>query len=93
MANDRNYFVRLCCFVALVLASLLMIFDALESAEILKLGANVSNILNLIKDVALLLGVAFGAYAFAKSLKKTGWMVVYWVALLVYIAFAIIKIL
>lgn len=75
----RRSFVKMCAFIALFLSALLFVFGGLFS------GSIIGNVLNLIAKIALLLGIAFPAYEYAKGLHKA-WRIIYWVCLVVYIA-------
>ena len=72
-------FVKLCAFVALILSAGLFIFGGLFA------GSLIGRILNLIAKLALLVAIAVPAYQYSTSLKK-GWKIVFWIALIVYIA-------
>ena len=63
----RADFVRICCYVALVLAAVLIFIDNLLPLLEIDVGGAFFDVLRLIKDVALLLGIVFGAYAFARA--------------------------
>ena len=69
----KRDFIRLCCYVTLILAALLIF---------------VNNVLVLIKDIALLLGIVFGAYAFARAHGKA-WFIIFIIAVVLYVASAI----
>ena len=88
MGKERNDFVRFCAFFALVLAALLIFVDNVLPLIGLEIGGKIVNVLRLIKDIALLLGIAFAAFSFAYAHGK-GWKITYWVALIIYIASAV----
>jgi len=84
--SARNDLVRLCCYIALVLSGVLLIitnvlpliFDGLR-------GGTLVNVLDMIKNIALLLGIVFAAYSFARSHGKTT-TIIFWIALVLYVA-------
>ena len=87
MKSEKNAFVRLCCMVALILAAvLILIFNVLPHIG-LSIGGPVVRVLNFVKDIALLLGIAFGAYSFCRGRK--GWVITFWIAVVLYLASAV----
>lgn len=46
------------------------------------------SILRLIRDIALLLGIVFGAFSFARAHGKT-WVIIFWIAVVLYVASSI----
>ena len=88
MGKEKNDFVKFCSFWALVLAALLIfVYNVLPQIGI-NITGKVFGILGLIKDVALLLGIAFGAYAYADS-KGKGWRITFWIAIILYLGAAV----
>ena len=81
--------VHVCCYIALVLAALLLAITKIFGFFNVNVGGTVMSVLSLIQEIAMLVGIAFGAYAFARSKGKT-WVIIYWVALIIYIAAAIL---
>ncbi len=73
----RRSFVKLCAFIALFLSAVIFVIGGLLA------GSKAGTILDLVAKVALLIGIAFPAYEYARGLKK-GWRIVYWVALVIY---------
>ena len=80
--------VKLCCFIALILAAVLILISNVLPLLGVEIGGPVIGALNLIKDIALLLGIVFSAFAFARSAGK-GAVIVFWVAVAIYVASAI----
>lgn len=89
MGKEKNDFIRLCSFVFLCLAALLIFIDNILPLVGVEVTGVVFNVLRLIKDIALLLGIVFGAYSFACAHGKT-WKIIFWIALVIYIAGAIL---
>ena len=87
--NDKKIF-NLFSYIALILAALLLIIYILLPL----CGVNVSGpffaVLALIKDILLVVVVGYFAYYFAYSTKGKVWKIVYWVALVLYIAGALL---
>ncbi len=81
----RNDFVRVCSYVALVLSALLLFINKLLpvcGVEI-QLGT-VGRVLDFICYLALLIGIVFGAWSFARSHKRV-WFIIFIIAVVVYI--------
>ncbi len=84
----RADLVRICSYVALVLAAVLIFINNLLPLIGISISGQFFNILGLIKDIALLIGISFGAFAFARAHGKT-WLIIFWIAFVLYIASAI----
>lgn len=84
----RADFVRICSYIALVLAAVLIFINNLLPLIGIEIQGLFFNILGLIKDIALLIGIAFGAFAFARAHGKA-WLIIYWIALALYVASAV----
>ncbi len=89
MGKEKNDFIRICSFIFLCLAALLIFVDNILPLVGIEVTGTIFNVLRLIKDIALLFGIAFGAYSFAKGAGKT-WVIIYWIALCIYIAGAVL---
>jgi hypothetical protein len=87
MSNDRNKIITFCSFIALLLAAVIILLNGLNV-----FNASFIGILTFIKDLALLVGIAFAAFAFVKSINKKAWYIVYWVSLIVYVLGAVLTI-
>ncbi|MBE7090590.1 MAG: hypothetical protein E7363_01590 [Clostridiales bacterium] len=88
MGKEKNDFVKFCSFFALLLAALLIfIYNVLPEIGITMQG-KLLGILSLVKDIALLLGIAFAAYAYADN-KGKGWRITFWIALVLYLGAAV----
>jgi uncharacterized membrane protein len=87
-AQARGSLVRLCCYIALILAAVLIFIRQVLPLIGLNLTGKLLNWLDLIKDVALLLGIGFGAYSFGRSHGKVA-IIAFWIAVLLYVASAI----
>ena len=81
----RHDLVRLCAFVALVISALFFLVGGIITKWLPLIGS----ILNLIASLALLVAIAFPAWEYVRN-KKQAWRIVYWVALVVYIAGAVL---
>lgn len=82
-------FIRICCYVALILAAVLIFINNFLTLIEINVSGTFIDILVLIKDVALLLGIVFGAYSFARAHGKV-WTILFWIALALYIVSAIL---
>lgn len=74
----KRDFIKLCAFIALLISAFLFVFGSLFSGK-------VNSILNLIAKLALLVAIAFPAYAFSRGCNKV-WRIIFWIALIIYIA-------
>ncbi len=88
MGKEKNSFVKLCSYFALVLAALLICINVILPKIGVKITGDLVNVMVLVKDVALLFGICFGAYSFTKN-KGVGWHVVYWVSIVLYLGCAV----
>ena len=84
----KTSLVKLCCYVALILAALLILVTNVLPLLGLNIGGPILGAIVLVRDIALLLGIAFGAYSFACSSGKAA-IIIYWIAIAVYVASAI----
>lgn len=85
-AGGKGRLIRACSYFALVFAAFLFLFGGIFSG-------GVRSVLTLIGQLFLLAGIGIPAYDYTRS-KKTVWTVIYWVALIVYVAgciFGVIK--
>ncbi len=85
----RNDLIRICCYFALILAAVLIFVDNLLPLVGVDVSGRLFGIIRLVKDIALLIGIVFGAFAFARS-KGKAWQIVFWIALALYIASVIL---
>ena len=80
----RRDFIKLCCFVTLLLAAVLIFVDNLLPLIGVEVGGSLIGILRLVKDIALLLGIVFGAFSFARAHGKT-WVIIFWIGVVFYV--------
>lgn len=85
----KRDFIKLCCFITLLLAAILIFVDNLLPLIGVDVSGTLFNVLRLIKDIALLLGIVFGAFSFARAHGKT-WVIIFWIAVILYVASAIL---
>lgn len=85
----KRDFIKLCCFITLLLAAILIFVDNLLPLIGVDVSGALFNVLRLIKDIALLLGIVFGAFSFARAHGKT-WVIIFWIAVILYVASAIL---
>ena len=84
MSTKKNDWVKIFAFVTLILSAFLILVNNILPLIKISVGGSFFNILTLIKDLALLLGIALAAYAYAKP-KGKSWLIVYWVAVIIYV--------
>ena len=85
----RRDFIRLCCYITLILAALLIFIDNLLPVVGVEVSGRLFDVLRLIKDIALLLGIVFGAYSFARAHGKA-WVIIFIIAVVIYVAGAVL---
>lgn len=85
----RRDFIKICCFVTLLLAAVLIFVQNFLPLIGVDVSGTLFDVLRLIKDIALLLGIVFGAYSFARAHGKT-WVIIFWIAVALYVASAIL---
>lgn len=89
--KKEKSFSVVCAFWGLVIAAAVFVTSGVFQA--FGLLSSVVGILDLVGKIALFLAVALCAYQFVKDMK-TGWKVVYWIALVVYavgVVFGIVR--
>lgn len=84
----RRDFIKICCYVTLILAAVLIFVDNLLPLIGISVEGPLFGALRLIKDIALLLGIVFGAFSFARAHGKV-WVIIFWIAVALYVASAI----
>ncbi len=79
---------KVCAFWGIFLSALLFIargvLGLLQKYTDISIGGTIIGILDLIAKLALLVGVAFPAYAYVRG-RRHVWKVIYWVVLIIYI--------
>ncbi|MBR2616646.1 MAG: hypothetical protein IKC56_00210 [Clostridia bacterium] len=88
MGKEKNDFVKFCSFWALVIAALIIFINNVLPKIGITITGKVVNVLGLVSNIALLLGIAFGAYAYADN-KGSGWRIAFWVATILFLASAV----
>ena len=93
MSNkNKNDFVRACAFWGILIAATVFVTGGI--LRWVGIGEGIISILDLVAKLALLVAVAIPAYDWVKY-KKTGWKVVFWIVLAVYVfgvVFGLVKI-
>ncbi|MBD5636903.1 MAG: hypothetical protein HDP28_03655 [Clostridia bacterium] len=86
---DWNPIIKACSYVALIIAGILIFIYNLLPLVGVELHGKILGALELAKNLALLVGIGFGAYAFTRG-KKIWVAVLFWIALVLYIASVIL---
>lgn len=81
--------IKACSYVALIVAGILIFIHNLLPMVGVKIEGKILGALELAKNLALLVGIGFGAYAFTRG-KKIWVAVLFWIALVLYIASVIL---
>ena len=81
--------IKACSYIALILAGILIFISNLLPLIGVKIEGPIKGALSLAKELALLVGIGFGAYAFTRG-KKVWVAVLFWIALALYIASVIL---
>lgn len=93
MSNkDKHDFVRACAFWGILVSAILFVVSAV--LRFVDVKEDIFAIVDLLAKLALLAAVAIPAYDWVKY-KKTGWRVIYWIALVIYVfgvVFGVLKI-
>lgn len=87
---NRNDWTKICAFWGIVIATTLLIVNAIIHWAGGNLGL-VGAIFDLLAKIALLLAVAFPAYSYVAH-RKVGWKITYWVALVIYVVFIVLPV-
>ena len=83
MSNgNKNDFVRACAFWGILIAATVFVISGVLGW--VGIADSIISILDLIAKIALLVAVAIPAYDWVKY-KKTGWKVVFWIVLAIYV--------
>ncbi len=85
MGKEKNDFVKFCSFWALIIAALIIFINNVLPRIGITITGKVIGILGLVSNIALLLGIAFGAYAYADN-KGRGWRITFWIATILFLA-------
>lgn len=84
--RDRVDIVKLCAFWGIFIAAILFVASGiLGFFDLGNVGATIISVFNLIGKLALLVAVAFPAYGYVRGKAKV-WKIIFWVALVVYVA-------
>ena len=78
--------VKLCAFWGIFIAAILFVARGiLNFFDLGSVGGTIMNIFDILGKLALLVAVAFPAYNYVRG-KARVWKIIFWVALIVYIA-------
>lgn len=94
--SDNGAIARICCFVALVLAALIILIGGVNSVWGMIfdgksfIDGKVQSVLEMVKDIALLIGIFFGAKSWAYS-HGTVAKAFFWVSIIIYVVCVILK--
>lgn len=91
MASNSTSFSKTCAYIGLVLAAGLVLLNFILSfleADLEKL----EYVLQVVKVVSLALAIGISAYEFAAAKRKPVWMIIFWIALVIFIAFDMYRI-
>ncbi|MDE6411393.1 MAG: hypothetical protein K2L02_02525 [Clostridia bacterium] len=81
--------IRACSYIALIIAGILIFILNLLPIIGIEIHGKILGALELAKNITLLVGIGFGAYAFTRG-KKIWVAVLFWIALVLYIASVIL---
>lgn len=84
----KNRLVDLACYTALVVVAVLLLVENLLPIFIKNFNVTQTAwyaVLKTIKDIAVLVGIAAGAYKFSKNTRNIVFKIVYFVAIVIYI--------
>ena len=70
MNSERSGLINFVAFVAIMVIALLEVFSVLAHFNVLTVGGTLINVLNTIKNVAVILVMGITAYKYASNRKK-----------------------
>lgn len=82
MNSERNNLLNFIAFIAVIIIAVLEVFNVLAHFGVLTVGGTLINLLNTIKNLAILLVMGITAYKYAEHRKK-GVRITYWVCIAV----------
>ncbi len=82
MNSERNSLLNFIAFIAVMVIAILEVFNVLAHFNVLTVGGVIINILNTIKNLAIILVMGITAYKYASNRKK-GVKIAYWIAVLI----------
>ena len=82
--NANVGLVRVCAYVALIIAAGLFLFNGLMNLFELNVGGKLLSAISLIGNICLAVGIALPAYEYTLG-KKYIWRILFWIALIVYL--------
>lgn len=74
-------------FISLMVFAILEIFGFLS--PIIELGATISNLLNTIKNICIIIVIGLLAYKFVEN-KSKGYKIAYWIAIAIFVVSTIL---
>ena len=77
--SEKGWLVRACAYFALIIAAFLFLFGGLGIFE-----GRIKGVLNLIGQIALVIGIGFPAYDFTRG-RAQAWKWIFWIAFIVYV--------
>lgn len=84
--RERRDITKLCAFWGIFIAAILFVASGiLGFFDLGNVGTTIISVFNLIGKLALLVAVAFPAYGYVRGKAKV-WKIIFWVALVVYVA-------
>ncbi len=81
-SGSNKNILNVLAYVALMLFAVLEIFAILAHFGVLTMGGLLVNLLNTIKNICVCVVIGFTAYGFLGG-KKKGWVIAFWVALVI----------
>lgn len=82
--NANGSLVRVCAYVALIIAAGLFLIRGVMNLFELSGGGKLLSVIGLIGNICLAVGIALPAYDYTRG-KKYVWRILFWVALVVYL--------
>ena len=85
MNAERSGLINFIAFIAIISIAILEVLSVLEHFHVITVGGTLINILNTIKNVAIIFVMGVSAYRYASNRKKTV-RIIFLVAILIIIA-------
>ncbi len=81
----KNRLVDFACYVALVIAAIILLINNILPLCNINISGKALDILNVIQQIAVLVGIAAGAYKFSRNTGSIVYKIIYLVAVIIYI--------
>lgn len=81
----KNRLVDLACYTALVVAAIILLIQNILPLCNINITGKAIDVLTVIQQIAVLVGIASGAYKFSRNTRSKAFKIIYYVAIVIYI--------